>query len=152
MEKVIFSVCLSVHTLGAGGLPQSQVLSQVSSSRSFLAVPQSQVFSQVSGPRSFLGGYPRPVHLVSHTGVPPSQDWGTSPWPLPGTGYAEGGMPRFLVIYIRKWIVLTCSGLRFGSFPRAWQSLFTSKSTKATTVEQDATIIASSTCLYGLVT
>ena len=44
-----------------GEVLQSDVLSQVTSPRSFLGVPQSQVVSQVTGPRSFLGGGSTPV-------------------------------------------------------------------------------------------
>ena len=51
--KVMFSLCLSVHT-GGGGLHKSQV------------------FFQVSGPRSFLWDTPGLAR-----GYPPGQDWGT---------------------------------------------------------------------------
>ena len=99
--KVMFSLCLSVHTRvlsqvsGPGsflGVPQSRVLSQVSGPRSFLGegVPQSQVLSQVSGPMSFPEGLPQcqvlsqvsgsrsfPRVLLARIRVPPDWDWGT---------------------------------------------------------------------------
>ena len=95
--KVIFSVCLSVHTGTGGGTPVpgsfpglwSQVLSRGYHSPRFF--PRSLILSQVSGPRSFLGeGYPRPFWGYPRTGPrqgwgTPSQDWGTPPWP--GLGY-----------------------------------------------------------------
>ena len=67
--KVIFSVWLSVHTRGGGGG----------------GVPQSQVLSQVSGPRSFPGGYPCPGQGVPPvlSGVHPPARTEVSPPPPP---------------------------------------------------------------------
>ena len=75
--KVIFSVCLSVHTRGD---PSPRLFPRCLIPAPFLGVRQFQVLSQISGPRSFRG-YP-----ISFRGVP--QDRGTYPWP--GLGYPSG--------------------------------------------------------------
>ena len=106
---------LSVHT--RRGVPQSQILCQVSGPRPFSGATQSQVLSQVIGPRSFLEvpqdrgspwqglGYPHPWSELVY---PPGQDRGTSP---SETGYAAGGMPRavshrwtFLLLHFSRYV------------------------------------------------
>ena len=86
MVKVLFSqVSVCPHPGGTpvpGSLPGP-----------FQGVPQSQVLSQVTGPRSFLGGIP----WQGQDGVSPSQDFGPPP-PLGQNGrartcYAVGSMP-----------------------------------------------------------
>ena len=67
--KIIFPVCLSVHTQG---------------------VPQIQVLSQVSGSKSFSGGTP---DLVGG-GVPQVRGTPARTSIAPRTGYAVSGIPR----------------------------------------------------------
>ena len=89
-DKVMFSPCLSVYS--SGGVPQSQVLSQVSDSRSF---PR--------GTPVLAGGYPSSSKgTLACPGVPPSQNWGTLPqerlhcWRCTLCGFPQ---EDFLIIY-----------------------------------------------------
>ena len=107
--KVIFPVCLSVHTFGGGGYPSprffpglwSQVLS---------GGIQSQVLSEVSGPRSFPRGtpvlareYPSPSQWIPQDRgtLWPGHDWDTL---LARTGTPLAPPKTDLLIVIFNWI------------------------------------------------
>ena len=101
-ESTVFTgVCLSTPR----GVPQSQVISQVTGPRSFLGVPQSLVLSQVTGPRSFqvvpqscAGVHPSTKYTPSQVrmGYPPPRQ---NRYPQPGLRHphrVRSGLGSFL--------------------------------------------------------
>ena len=113
--RCCFHRCVSVHR--GGGYPSPRFFPRSLVPGHFWGVPQSQVLSQLSGPRFFPRGYPSPRFFPSSDSRSFPGGYSSLIWGVPQRGYPWLGLGHPQLGLSTPWLRLNTPWLRLGYPP-----------------------------------